>query len=495
MTETAILPETNAEDHTRLIGVSAAARAAIIEEKIRHSGPRIWFIVASTASLTESLAEDLKLFRRASGEIKTGLNCLILPELPENSSTGPGNFEPAGNRLATLSALQDFEPGDGESLVVLTTPRALDQAFPSPDSIRNLRLSLHKSASIPFGQCVETLTRFDYDAESICEAPGQMAIRGGILDVYPATGDRPYRVDFFGDEIDSIRAFDPVTQRSGDPVDTLLITPSPTMDLPESADGIAGFLPSNLHWMLVEPDDLTESFSEQARDDDSTVWDSWRNLCRNRQKSADLWVTVSDLDLDSDDSGTVDTVTYDAESLELYRSYPDESRIADERLMDEQAARRTAHRELRPDRHPIHFQGGRWRGQGAALPVRRDHLPGADLGGFHVGLVERVHPQPGPGHDGGNLPQEELVAQVVGIRQWQTTGAGARRWPALRTPAGGRRRCSKTAKRRSVAVLPWRAQAAPPPPAGCPCPPCQGSRRPTVPPSRRTWPPGEAATR
>ncbi len=339
MTETPILPEAKAGDHTRLIGVSEAARAAIIEEKIRHSGPRVWFIVASTASLTESLAEDLKLFRRASGETAAGLNCLVLPELPEDSSTGPGNFEPAGDRLATLSVLQDFNPGDGEGLVVLTTPRALDQPVPTPDSIRNLRLLLHKGASIPFGQCVDTLNRFDYDAESICEAPGQMAIRGGILDIYPATGDRPYRVDFFGDEIESIQAFDPVTQRSGDPVDTVLITPSPTMDLPESSDGIAGFLPSNLHWMLVEPDDLVVAFSEQARDDDSTVWNSWRNLCRNRRKSGDDWVTVSDLDLDSDDSPTVGTVTYDAESLELYRSYPDESRIADERLMDEQAAR------------------------------------------------------------------------------------------------------------------------------------------------------------
>ncbi len=189
MTETPILPEAKAGDHTRLIGVSEAARAAIIEEKIRHSGPRVWFIVASTASLTESLAEDLKLFRRASGETAAGLNCLVLPELPEDSSTGPGNFEPAGDRLATLSVLQDFNPGDGEGLVVLTTPRALDQPVPTPDSIRNLRLLLHKGASIPFGQCVDTLNRFDYDAESICEAPGQMAIRGGILDIYPATGD------------------------------------------------------------------------------------------------------------------------------------------------------------------------------------------------------------------------------------------------------------------------------------------------------------------
>ena len=334
-----ILPERVAGKHTRLIGASAAARAAIIEEKIRHSEPRIWIIVTSTASLTESLAEDLKLFRRASGETVVELNCVILPALPEDASAGPGNFEPASDRLTTLSAVQNFKPGKGEGLVVLTTPRALDQPFPSPDSIRALKLHLQKGASIPFGQCVDTLNRFDYDAESICEAPGQMAIRGGILDIYPVTADRPYRIDFLGNDIESIRTFDPVTQRSGEPMDSVSVTPSPTMDLPESTDGIAGFLPNGIHWMLIEPDELTEAFSENARVGDSTVSDSWKNLCQHRQQSDDDWVTVSDLDLDSDDSLLIGTVTYDAESLDLYRSYPDQSRIADERLIDEQAAR------------------------------------------------------------------------------------------------------------------------------------------------------------
>lgn len=111
MIESPILPEAGAKDHTRLIGVTAAARAAVIEERIRHAEPQVWFVVATTASLIESLAEDLRLFNRASRKSKTELNCLILPELPEDTSRGPGNFEPASDRLATLSSLQNYRPG------------------------------------------------------------------------------------------------------------------------------------------------------------------------------------------------------------------------------------------------------------------------------------------------------------------------------------------------------------------------------------------------
>ena len=55
--------------------------------------------------------------------------------------------------------------------------------------------------------------------------PGQYAVRGGILDVYSPEADRPLRIEFFGDEADSIRKFDPASQRSSNPVDEALLLP------------------------------------------------------------------------------------------------------------------------------------------------------------------------------------------------------------------------------------------------------------------------------
>src|SRR5690606_18087390 len=102
-----------------------------------------------------------------------------------------------------------------------------------------------------------------YDSEALCEAPGQYAIRGGIIDVYPVTADRPYRIDFFGDEIEEIRAFDPVTQRSGDRVEQITIAPPPLTG--NDANGVlADHLGGPAHWLVLEPGDVVAALSEIA---------------------------------------------------------------------------------------------------------------------------------------------------------------------------------------------------------------------------------------
>ena len=69
------------------------------------------------------------------------------------------------------------------------------------------------------------LNTVGYTSTDVVEMPGEYALRGGILDVYPPEADRPLRVEFFGDEIESIRKFDPVTQRSSHPTDEAVLLP------------------------------------------------------------------------------------------------------------------------------------------------------------------------------------------------------------------------------------------------------------------------------
>ncbi len=339
MSDTPILPGVGPASLTRLIGVSTPARALVIEDWVRQAPTQLWILIGSESVRMEALAEDLQLYRRASETGDSALDCRLLPELPEDQPDGPGNFEPAGDRTATLSAILDFDPAAGHPLVVLTTPRALDQPFPRPDDVRSMKLEVRPGTTLAFKSFLEALNRFDYDAESVCEAPGQMAVRGGIIDIYPVSADRPYRIDFFGDDVESVHAFDPVTQRSKEPTDSIVITPSPTMDSKRADDGLAGFLGNGVRWILIEPDSLSEYFSDCAREPNSTVWASYRQLVESRRAGTDLWTTVSDLDLESECEGDPRIITYDAESLEFYRTYPEATRIADERLMDEQAAR------------------------------------------------------------------------------------------------------------------------------------------------------------
>jgi transcription-repair coupling factor (superfamily II helicase) len=69
------------------------------------------------------------------------------------------------------------------------------------------------------------LNTVGYTSTDVVEMPGEYALRGGILDVYPPEADRPLRIEFFGDEIESIRKFDPATQRSSHPVDEAALLP------------------------------------------------------------------------------------------------------------------------------------------------------------------------------------------------------------------------------------------------------------------------------
>ena len=72
---------------------------------------------------------------------------------------------------------------------------------------------------------MEHLLSVGYTKVDVVEMPGQVTIRGGIIDVYSPEQDRPVRIDFFGDEIESIRKFDPETQRSSSTLDEALLLP------------------------------------------------------------------------------------------------------------------------------------------------------------------------------------------------------------------------------------------------------------------------------
>ncbi len=84
----------------------------------------------------------------------------------------------------------------------------------TPDSYRQLALTLRTTEELPLDLLVAHLESIGYERREPVEMVGEYSVRGGILDVFPAESVRPVRVEFFGDEVDSIRRFDPETQRS-----------------------------------------------------------------------------------------------------------------------------------------------------------------------------------------------------------------------------------------------------------------------------------------
>ncbi|HEO70908.1 MAG TPA: hypothetical protein ENN80_06550, partial [Candidatus Hydrogenedentes bacterium] len=121
-------------------------------------------------------------------------------------------------------------------------------------------LSLDVGAEYDFETLRDRLVAMGYVRELMVEQRGEMSIRGGILDIFPISSELPYRLEFFGDEVESIRRFEPETQRSVDRVKSVRILPrSEKQLLGVQADGasaqatITDYLPSTALIVLDEP--------------------------------------------------------------------------------------------------------------------------------------------------------------------------------------------------------------------------------------------------
>src|SRR5712671_6739773 len=113
----------------------------------------------------------------------------------------------------------------GKASIVVSPVAATAIRLRSTDYYSDLARTIRRGESFDLERLLEQLNTVGYTSTDVVEMPGQYAVRGGILDVYSPEADRPLRIEFFGDEADSIRKFDPASQRSSNPVDEALLLP------------------------------------------------------------------------------------------------------------------------------------------------------------------------------------------------------------------------------------------------------------------------------
>ncbi|HUT18144.1 MAG TPA: transcription-repair coupling factor [Anaerolineae bacterium] len=138
----------------------------------------------------------------------------------------PWSAETARERIRALAALTEWGEGVGPAPIVVTSARAIMQrTLPQ----REFQLG---TRTIRVGQRIvltSVLTRWlelGYEIVSVVESPGTFSRRGGIIDIHPPNAPQPVRIELFGDEVDSMRAFDPTTQRSLHRVEACTICPA-----------------------------------------------------------------------------------------------------------------------------------------------------------------------------------------------------------------------------------------------------------------------------
>jgi len=332
----------------RLTGVCPPARAAVLASPLRQQPAPVWLVIAEELRVAEQLAEDIMLFHAAAGDPRP-LDVRVFPESLADSRDQREAFTASSDRLTVLSklratrSLSAFGDQRSPSLVVATTPVALLQPVPALEEFIGKEITLARGQRQPFQGLLEQLRAYDYDSEAVCEAPGQYAVRGGIIDVYPVTATQPCRLDFFGDEIEDLRVFDPVTQRSGAQIERLTLSASPRLPLAPSSTGLADYLSPLTHLAFIEPAALEETFSLVAREAPAGPASALGPILSRCLAAFGL----SDLDEASalfDGAGSEQT--WDTESLVHHRRYPEDALVAQERLQAEEEARRQFLRQV-----------------------------------------------------------------------------------------------------------------------------------------------------
>ena len=324
----------------KLTGICPPARGAVTAELCRTHLAPVWLVVAENLKAAEHLAEDIAFFHSAAGDGRPQ-QTLVFPESMQEAGDMREAFAASSDRLTVLSRLRATRgfTSTPDTVVVVTTPAALLQPVPALEEFAAREFTLSRGQTHPFQQLLEQLQKLDYDSEAVCEAPGHYAVRGGIIDLYPVTANQPYRLDFFGDEIESIREFDPVTQRSGAAVESISLAASPRVRLDPSKTGLADYLSAGTHLLFIEPAALEAEFSGFAREGND-------GLTPLLERAAAAFA-ISDLDESSGlFDGVTDEVTWDTESLAHHRRYPEDALVAQERLTVEEDARRDFLRQI-----------------------------------------------------------------------------------------------------------------------------------------------------
>ena len=320
-------------------GVCIEARAPLLHAITKSTSASTTVALVSEPSRGQELTAEIDCY--VSWEnTNQPLELLYFPEDPPPDIDSQRRSVRISDRLAVLSALLD--PPQGKRLIV-ATPEALLGKCPIKSAFTEHRIKLEVGQNEPFMNLVERLVNnLDYDSEALCEQPGQLATRGGLIDIYPYDAPYPYRIDFFGDKIESIRSFDPTTQRSEKNFFSIHIAAAGTItDLHSIEGGLMTFFEHNApNWALDEPANLVREHPYRFEKLPTSVGRlrSFYQVLEHFEKISTL-SAICELDTDPELFIGGSRVELEIEPVRNYRSHPCAAQIGYDRLESEQDAR------------------------------------------------------------------------------------------------------------------------------------------------------------
>jgi transcription-repair coupling factor (superfamily II helicase) len=208
-----------ARGRRRVSGLTATARALCIPLFAHAAQATVVVLVADNKA-----AESLELTLRAASELTGAIEPKRILRLPAHDVLPFEGISPHPDVQEQRASVLWKIASNRASIVVAPVEAACMRLFDAP-YYAGLAQQLRRGEEVDIEMLLDHLRAIGYTQMDIVEMPGQFTRRGGILDVYSPEMDRPVRIDFFGDEIESIRKFEPESQRSSTPLDEALLLP------------------------------------------------------------------------------------------------------------------------------------------------------------------------------------------------------------------------------------------------------------------------------
>jgi len=366
------------------VGVSPAAQAflAVLLRRLFPKRPIV--VVTDGLKTQESFQQDIETWlkseiRNPKSEI-TSPPPLFYPawEILPHEAKLP-HADVISERLETLVALTQH------ALLVVTSVVALLQRTFTSETLRTRTRRLTRGNRTDPLDLIEWLEEQGYEPEAQVTQKGEIALRGGILDVYPLTSPWPARLEFFGDELESLRYFDPQTQMSREEISSVTLPPGGELgilkqmwnaecraqneDSPLCLATLLDYLSSETIFVLCEPERLDERADTYAANipDDDPFFITWKQLKEQAATKGMILIDVAEEEkllngeaVDGRDSSsprsptTVSATTLPFQSLDAFR--PLGERAAEPQIAEAQ-------------RREFFAQMHRWLRQGYALHV------------------------------------------------------------------------------------------------------------------------------
>ena len=249
----ALAKEISSKSETFCSGLFLSARWFVVSG-LDHDG--IQMIVMPDRESAEYCAVDL--YNLVEGDC-----VFFLPDSGRRLEKSNYKASLSVQRTSAIGKILDYLSGRTEGkLILVTYPSALEEGVPAPAAIKDSLLKLNVGDEISHESIVESLFGSGFERVDFVAEPGQFAIRGAIVDIFSYSYNDPFRISFFGDEIDSINIFDCNTQLSKEKVVSAEIYPdlTPTDEEGETYVQIADILPADtLLWL-----DSSDMYKEKS---------------------------------------------------------------------------------------------------------------------------------------------------------------------------------------------------------------------------------------